>query len=37
MEVDEKKSPTTKFNDKTYYFCCPSCKSMFDKNPAKYT
>lgn len=19
-----------------YYFCCPSCKPMFDANPAKY-
>jgi YHS domain-containing protein len=24
------------YNGKTYYFCCPSCKPMFDKSPAKY-
>jgi YHS domain-containing protein len=24
------------YKGKTYYFCCPSCKPMFDKNPAKY-
>jgi YHS domain-containing protein len=24
------------YKGKTYYFCCPSCKPEFDKNPAKY-
>ncbi len=24
------------YKGKTYYFCCKSCKPMFDKNPAKY-
>ena len=24
------------YKGKTYYFCCPSCKPSFDKNPAKY-
>jgi YHS domain-containing protein len=24
------------YNGKTYYFCCPSCKPAFDRNPAKY-
>lgn len=24
------------YKGKTYYFCCASCKPMFDKNPAKY-
>jgi YHS domain-containing protein len=24
------------YKGKTYYFCCPSCKPMFDKNPTKY-
>lgn len=24
------------YKGKTYYFCCPACKPMFDKNPAKY-
>jgi YHS domain-containing protein len=23
------------YKGKTYYFCCPSCKPMFDKNPGK--
>lgn len=26
----------TTYKGKTYYFCCPECKPMFDKNPAKY-
>ncbi len=25
------------YKGKTYYFCCSSCKPMFDKDPAKYT
>ena len=25
------------YKGKTYYFCCPSCKPAFDKNPEKYT
>jgi YHS domain-containing protein len=37
MMVDEK---TAKFKSdyqgKTYYFCAASCKSTFDKNPAKF-
>ena len=24
------------YKGKTYYFCCPSCKPLFDKNPEKY-
>lgn len=24
------------YKGKTYYFCCASCKPMFDKNPSKY-
>ena len=23
------------YKGKTYYFCCPACKPMFDKNPDK--
>ena len=38
MSVDEK---TAKFKSdykgKTYYFCNQTCKTTFDKNPAKYT
>jgi YHS domain-containing protein len=37
MNVDEK---TAKFKSEykgtTYYFCAPSCKVTFDKNPARY-
>jgi len=37
MTVDEK---TAKYksdhNGKTYYFCSASCKTVFDKNPARY-
>lgn len=24
------------YKGKTYYFCCASCKPLFDKDPAKY-
>ncbi len=24
------------YQGKTYYFCCPSCKPLFDKDPQKY-
>lgn len=38
MEVDEK---TTKlksvYKGKTYYFCAPGCKAIFDENPEKYS
>jgi YHS domain-containing protein len=38
MMVDEK---TARFKSevggKTYYFCAASCKTTFDKNPAKFT
>lgn len=38
MMVDEK---TAKFKsdymDKTYYFCAASCKTTFDKSPAKFS
>ena len=37
MMVDEKKAKfKSDYNGKTYYFCAPSCKSTFDKDPAKY-
>ena len=31
-----KASGKSVYKGKTYYFCCPACKPMFDKNPAKY-
>ena len=38
MMVDEKKAKLkSDFMDTTYYFCAPSCKATFDKEPAKYT
>ncbi|MGI0076273.1 MAG: YHS domain-containing protein [Nitrosopumilaceae archaeon] len=36
MEVNEKNSPSSSYGGKTYNFCCPSCKTMFEKNPSKY-
>jgi YHS domain-containing protein len=37
MNVDEKTAKLkSDYNGKTYYFCNPSCKVTFDKNPAKY-
>ena len=29
-------SPHADYNGKTYYFCAVSCKTRFDKEPAKY-
>ncbi len=38
MMVDEKKAKLkSDYNGKTYYFCAPTCKASFDKDPAKYT
>lgn len=31
-----KASGKSVYKGKTYYFCCPACKPMFDANPAKY-
>jgi YHS domain-containing protein len=37
MMVDEKKGKLkSDYNGKTFYFCAPSCKTTFDKDPAKY-
>ncbi len=37
MMVDEKKAKfKSDYKGKTYYFCAPTCKTTFDKNPAKY-
>lgn len=30
----EASAGTSAFNNKTYYFCCPGCKTKFDKDPA---
>ncbi len=37
MTVDEKTAKwKSDYMGQTYYFCNPSCKATFDKNPAKY-
>ena len=36
MEVDEKSSIKFLVGGKEFYFCCPSCKSRFDKDPSKF-
>lgn len=27
----------SEYKGKHYYFCCPGCKTQFDKNPDKFT
>ena len=37
MQIDEKKATAkSEYQDTTYYFCSPSCKAAFDKEPSKY-
>jgi len=39
MKVDAGKippPPESTFESKTYYFCCPKCKSKFDAQPTEY-
>ena len=37
MMVDEKKAKfKSDYSGKTFYFCAASCKTTFDKDPAKY-
>ncbi len=37
MEVEPATAPAkTDYKGKTYYFCAPGCKKMFEKNPEKY-
>jgi YHS domain-containing protein len=37
MDVDEKTAPArSEYKGKTYYFCAPSCKREFDKDPEKF-
>lgn len=36
MEVDPATAPKTEYKGKTYYFCCPTCKDVFEKEPEKY-
>jgi YHS domain-containing protein len=37
MEIDENSKFRSKTGEKEFFFCCPQCKSIFEKNPAKYT
>ena len=37
MMVDEKKAKfKSDYNGKTFFFCAASCKTTFDKDPAKF-
>jgi xanthine dehydrogenase accessory factor len=36
MEIEEHSQFKSKLDGKTIYFCCPHCKSRFDKDPAKF-
>ncbi|MEN3017409.1 MAG: YHS domain-containing protein [Candidatus Methanosuratincola petrocarbonis] len=37
MDVDERAAKfKSEYKGKTYYFCAPGCKRMFDKDPDKY-
>lgn len=37
MQLTEAAAPATSdYKGKTYYFCSPACKAVFDKNPEKY-
>jgi P-type Cu+ transporter len=37
MQVDEASAAANaNHGGKTYYFCCPACKTTFEKDPQKY-
>ena len=37
MNVDEKSARyKSEYKEKIYYFCSPTCKEDFDKNPEKH-
>jgi YHS domain-containing protein len=37
MDVDEETAKyKTTYKGKTYYFCAPGCKKVFEENPEKY-
>ncbi len=36
MEVNEEKADRIEYKSKTYYFCCPSCKFAFKRNPEQF-
>ncbi len=37
MQIEEHEAAgSSVYNKKTYYFCAPSCKKAFDREPEKY-
>jgi YHS domain-containing protein len=36
MEVDPATAPRSVYHDKTYYFCMPTHKVVFDKAPEQF-
>lgn len=36
MEVKEAGAAKTVYKGKTYYFCAPTCKWAFEKNPEQF-
>lgn len=37
MEFDSEKSEfKSQYKGQTYHFCCPKCKTAFDREPRKY-
>lgn len=36
MDVDEKKADKSNYKEKTYYFCSPTCKWAFTRNPEQF-
>ncbi len=37
MHVDEKRAEfKASYKGKTYYFCCPECKTAFERDPEEY-
>ena len=37
MQIDEQKAAgKSEYNGKTYFFCCPACKTKFDRNPQQF-
>jgi len=36
MEVDPATALKIEYKEKTYYFCCPHCKEIFEKEPERY-
>jgi Cu+-exporting ATPase len=36
MTVDEARAPRSSHGGRTFYFCSPSCKAIFDQSPGEY-